>query len=99
MEENVIQINCGIATNPDVSGKNMCERNYIWNPTTCSYKNGKYLVSIIDSSVITCDTIIDAEETKTFWRNIAEKIYNLWNTKFTYFTCLFINYHCIIESC
>ena len=39
MEENVIQISCGIATNPDVSGKNMCEKNYIWNPTTCSYKN------------------------------------------------------------
>ena len=41
----------------------MCEKDYIWNPATCSCKNGKYLASIIDDSVITCDEII--EETKT----------------------------------
>ena len=32
---------------------------YIWNPATCSCKNGKYIASIIDHSVITCDEIID----------------------------------------
>ena len=44
---------------------------YIRNVSACSYKNGKYLASIIGNSVITCDEIIDAEaksndkETKT----------------------------------
>ena len=39
----------------------MYEKDYIWNPSTCSCKNGKYLASIIDDSVITCDEIIDDE--------------------------------------
>ena len=29
-------------------------------PATCSCQNGKYVVSIIDNSVITCDEIINA---------------------------------------
>ena len=29
------------------------------NPATCICKNGKYLASIIDESVITCEKIID----------------------------------------
>ena len=37
------------------------EKVYIWNPATCSCKNGKYLANIIDNSVITCDEIMDAE--------------------------------------
>ena len=75
VEENVIQINGGIAINVDVSVKNIIfvRKNYIWNPATCSCKNGKYLTSIIDNSVIKCDEIIKAdaeaklydEETKT----------------------------------
>ena len=75
MEENVIQINGEITINVDVSAKNIIfvRKNYIWNPATCSCKNGKYLASIIDNSVIKCDEIIEAdaeaklydEETKT----------------------------------
>ena len=42
----------------------MCKKNYTWNYATCSFENGKYLRSIIDNSVITCDKII--EETKNF---------------------------------
>ena len=30
----------------------------MWNPATSSCKNGRYLGSIIDDSVITCDEII-----------------------------------------
>ena len=41
------------------------------NPATCSCKNGKYLPSIIDGSVITCDEII--EETKTVQTSFNEK--------------------------
>ena len=41
-----------------------CKKDYIWNPVTWSCKNGKYLTSIIDDSVMTCDKIIEAKETK-----------------------------------
>ena len=41
----------------------ICVKDYIWNPATCSCKRYKYLASIIDNSAITCDEIIDAEET------------------------------------
>ena len=51
----------------DASAKkhHICQKHYIWNPATCTCKNGKYLGSIIDNSVITCDKILDVEETKT----------------------------------
>ena len=58
----------------------MCEKNYIWNPTTCICKNEQYLASIIGDSVITCDEIIDAkaksnnEKTKTVPTNLNEKL-------------------------
>ena len=59
--------------------RNICEKDYIWNPATCSCKNGKYLSSIIDDSVILCCEIIEAEaksydeETKTVTTNFNEK--------------------------
>ena len=54
----------------------ICEKDYIGNSATCSYKNDRYLASNIDNSVITCDEIIDEEaksydeETKSFPKNI-----------------------------
>ena len=42
---------------------NICEKDYIWNPVTCSCENGQYLANIIDDSVISRNEII--EETKT----------------------------------
>ena len=53
--------------------KHICERDYIWNPAQCSCENGKYLASIIDDSVITCDEIIDARRRS---KNYSKK-YNL----------------------
>ena len=50
----------------------ICKRDYIWNPATCNCENGKYLSSIIDDSVITCDEII--EETKLFQQILMKKI-------------------------
>ena len=52
MVENVIQIKSRI--NVDVGAKNfnICVKDYIWNPATCSCKNGKYLANIKDNSVI-----------------------------------------------
>ena len=49
----------------------MYEKDYIWNPATCSCENDKYLASIIDDSVITCDEII--EETNSIPTNFNEK--------------------------
>ena len=57
----------------------ICEKDYIWNPATCSCNNGKYLTNIVDDSVITCDKVIDVEaksydeETKIILTNFIEK--------------------------
>ena len=52
--------------------KHICETDYIWNPCTCNYENGKNLASIIDDdSVNKCDEIV--EETKTVPKNFNEK--------------------------
>ena len=57
----------------------ICEKDYIWNPATCSCEIGKYLASIVGDSVITFDEIIDAvaksndKETKTVSTNFYEK--------------------------
>ena len=66
MEENVIQIRGKITVNVSANVKNIVymKKNYIWNHATCSCKNGRYLTSIIDNSVIKCE-IIDTEVTKT----------------------------------
>ena len=55
------------------------KKDYIWNLTTYNYKNGKYLVSIIDDSVIMSDEI--TEETKNIPKNFNEKD-NLQNMEF-----------------
>ena len=34
-------------------------KDYIWNPSTCICENRKYLVSVMDDSVITCNEIIE----------------------------------------
>ena len=36
----------------------VCKKDNIWNPATCNYEIGKYLASITDDSMITCDEII-----------------------------------------
>ena len=98
-EENVFQINGEITKNVDESVKyHLREKGYIWNSATFSCKNGKDLASIIDNSVITCDKIIE-EKIKTVRKYIIEKKCNLSNKTFLIFACLFINYHCIIDSC
>ena len=59
--------------------KHICEKEYILNLPTFSYKNGKYLASIMDDSVIMCDEIIAREaklfdkETKTVPTNFTKK--------------------------
>ena len=50
MEENLIQIDGRITINIDWGAKkwHVCEKDYVWNPATCSYKNRKYLSSIME---------------------------------------------------
>ena len=49
----------------------MCEKDFTWNPAICSCENGKYLVNVMDDSVITRDEIL--EETKTLPTNFNER--------------------------
>ena len=54
MAESVIQIKSEITINIDACVKTSCVKKiYTWNSASC--KNGKYLASFIDDSVITCD--------------------------------------------
>ena len=57
----IIQSKCRIMINIVASAKNIFEKDFIWSPDTCSCKNGKYLASIIDGSVIVCDEIIGTD--------------------------------------
>ena len=41
--------------------RHVCERDYVWNPATCNYENGKYLAGIVVDSAIICDKVIDAK--------------------------------------
>ena len=66
MIESVIQIKSGITINVDGTAKNITHvKMIVQNPATCSCKNSKYIASITDSSVTTCDEIIDSEQSKT----------------------------------
>ena len=38
-----------------------CAKDYIWNPSTCSCENWKYLASITACSAVMCGQIIDVE--------------------------------------
>ena len=51
------------------------EKDYIWNPPTCNCENGKYLASIMDDSVITCNEVIKSydEEIKTIPTSFNER--------------------------
>ena len=53
----------------------ICEKDYVWNPATCSCENGKYLASIMDDSAIICDEVIKSydEETKSTPTSFNEK--------------------------
>ena len=68
--KNVTRIESGITISVGVSVKIqkniVCakkKKKTIWNPATCSCKNGKHVWRMVHDSVITCDEII--KETKT----------------------------------
>ena len=59
--------------------RHACEKDYVWNSATCNCKNGKYLTSIMDDSVITCDEIIEERVATNLRENKANcKTQNLY---------------------
>ena len=49
-------ITISVVVNVKIQKNIMCaKKNYIWNPATCSCKNGKYVGSIFSNSVVTCN--------------------------------------------
>ena len=70
----------------------MCAKKvHIRNPRTCTCENGRYLESIIDDSVVTCDEIIDA---------LRSELINFNDQKATCkMNHSFINYHIAIDNC
>ena len=77
----------------------ICEKVYIWNPATCSCKNGKYLANTMNEPVITSDEIIEKnEEAKTVPTNFNEKNITCKTQNYV-FHLPFINYNNIIDSC
>lgn len=61
-----------------------CKKDYICNPATFACEYGKYVGRNINDSVIMCDEVI--------WNYMSYEIK-------LYFTCLFINYDSILDSC
>ena len=55
-----------------------CKKHHILNPSTCISESRKYLASIMEDSVIICDEIINAKETKTIQKNITCKTQNFY---------------------
>ena len=58
--------------------RHICEKDYVWNPATCNYENGKDLTSIKNDSTIICDEIINVKETNFNEKNITCKIQNFY---------------------
>ena len=81
MEEIVVEINGGITINADVSVKNVMyvKKKIVWNPATCSCKNGKYLASIMDDSSITCDEIKESYDEDADAEDKSNNEANLYN--------------------
>ena len=79
----------------------ICEKDYVWNPSTCNCQNRKYLANIIDDSAIVCDEVIDVEarsnDDETVPTNFNEEK-EACKTHF-YIWLAFINYYNIIDSC
>ena len=89
----MIQIKSGITITVVASLKIQeniaCTKNILFGILLhVAVKNGKYLGSIIDDSVITCDEVI--QEKKTIPANFNEQK-NINCETFLYFTYLFIN--------
>ena len=71
------------------------QKNYIWNPGSCSCENGENLGSIIDDSVVRCNEMMNV--TKSVLPKTVQT--KSTSTNFYILLSLYVNYHCIIDSC
>ena len=83
----------------------MCEKDYIWNPATCSCKNGRYLASIIDDSVNRCDAIVETTKStlvkifptkNTSTKNSSTNFYVLLDFLFITITLIAVSIYCYL---
>ena len=74
----------------------VCEKDYIWNPRTCTCENGKFLEIIIGDLVFTCDEIL--EMAKTIPTNFNENEITCNTEKFYILVNFLINYHITIDN-
>ena len=74
----------------------VCEKDYIWNPRTCTCENGKFLEIIIGDLVFTCDEIL--EMAKTIPTNFNENEITCNTGKFYILVNFLINYHITIDN-
>ena len=72
------------------------EKDYVRNPATCNCENGKYLASIMDDSVITCEEIIEPYIEKI---NFNEKKGICKIQNFYILLAFSFHYYGIINSC
>ena len=82
--------------------KETCVWKYhIWNPSKCTHENGKYLESIINHSLITCDEIVEvlwSESRKTMPINFGDKKATWKMDNLYILPWIFVNYHVTIDN-
>ena len=59
MEENARKCQC------ECKKHHVFHKDYVRNPSTCNFENGKHLTSIMNDSAITCNDIIEPSEEET----------------------------------
>ena len=59
--------------------RHVCEKDYVWDPSTCNCQNGNYLASIMDDSMVICDEVIDADTDVEAKSNNEAKSYDQTN--------------------
>ena len=87
--------NCGCKNLKKI---HVCEKDYICNPSTCTFENGNYLESIVGDSVITCNEIIEVTNLSRKLRvhKFKRKNVNLQYKNFLYFYILSITMSLLI---
>ena len=68
----------------------VCEKKYIWNPSTCNCENRKYLASITDDLAFTCDEFIGSHNEDA---EAKPKLYDETNFNEKKATCKMQNFY------
>ena len=75
----------------ECKNRNVCRKDYVWNPDTCNWANWKYLASILDGLLIIREEVIDADaEAKS---TDEAKLYDQTNFNEKNITCKTRNFY------